>query len=90
MKKLYDLTVKVGEYEKNGETKSRYENIGSVMENDKGGRFIFLKKTFNPAGVPSREGSSDIIVSMFKPKDATDNAPPASAVAPANTDDIPF
>jgi hypothetical protein len=89
MKKLYDLTVKVGEYEKNGETKSRYENIGSLMENDKGGMFIFQKKIFNPAGVPSREGSSDIIISLFKPRD-TGYAPPADAVAPVNTDDIPF
>lgn len=68
MKKLYDLAVKTGEYQKDGETKGRYENIGAVMENDNG-KFIFIKKTFNPAGVPSREGSDSIIVSMFKPQE---------------------
>lgn len=68
MKKIYDLCVKTGEYTKNGETKSRYETIGSAMENDEGAMFLFVKKTFNPAGVASKEGSDSIIVSMFTPK----------------------
>lgn len=65
MKKLYDLAVKTGSYQSNGQTKNKYENIGSVMEGNNG-QFIFLKKCFNPAGVESQ--GSDIIVSMFKPK----------------------
>lgn len=69
MKKIYDLCVKVGEYQNNGETKSRYQTVGSCMENDEGGMFLFLNKTFNPAGVPSKEGSESIIVSMFAPKE---------------------
>lgn len=65
MKKLKDLVVKVGSYEKNGETKNRYENVGSLMEGEHG-QFIFLKKTFSPAGVESR--GFDIIISMFDVK----------------------
>lgn len=86
MKKLYDLAVKTGTYEKDGETKNRYENVGSVMEKDDGGRFILLNRTFNPAGVPNPQDKSSIIVSMFdvkqkeqsdtdKVKDAFENDP---------------
>ena len=66
MAKKYDLCVAVGTYEKGGETKKRYLNIGAVLENDKG-PFIILNKTFNPAGVQG-EGDS-VLISMFEPKD---------------------
>lgn len=86
MKKLYDLAVKTGTHEKDGETKNRYENVGSIMEKDDGGRFILLNRTFNPAGVPNPQDKSSIIVSMFdvkqkeqsdtdKVKDAFENDP---------------
>ena len=65
--KLYDLVVKTGEYQSNGETKARYENIGSVMQGDNG-QFAIMKRTFNPAGVPNPDGKDSIIVSMFEPK----------------------
>ena len=64
--KLYDLVVKTGEYtDGQGNTKGRYENIGAVMRNENG-QFAMLKKTFNPAGVPSDRDT--IMVSMFEPK----------------------
>lgn len=77
MKKLYDLAVKTGTYEKDGETKNRYENVGSVMEKDDGGRLILLNRTFNPAGVPNPDNRSNVILSMFKNE-------------PKNDDDVPF
>ncbi len=61
----YDLAVKTGAYEKNGETKGRYMNVGVVMENDNG-MFMLLDPAFNPAGVP-REGDR-VMVSMFEPR----------------------
>jgi hypothetical protein len=94
MKKVHDLAVKTGSYaDKQGDIKNRYENIGSIMENDDGGRFMFLKRSFNPAGVPFKEGSTDIIVSMFdpKPRDGAGNQAQAADQAPPLTDeDIPF
>jgi len=64
MKKTFDLCVKVGSYQgKDGKEKGRYETIGSIVEGDKG-PFMFLKRTFNPAGINSDKES--IIVSMFK------------------------
>lgn len=104
--KKYDLAVKVSEYtDRDGKTKGRYENVGAVLIGDNG-PFITLKKTFNPAGVPTAEGKDSIIISCFEPKDnekqrAADAgfdqpAPaankPAAGAKPAQDfeDDIPF
>jgi len=73
MKKTFDLAVKTGSYQKDGETKNRYENIGSIMEGDNGS-FMLLKRTFNPAGLDVQEGKDSIIISMFKPKESTGNS----------------
>jgi hypothetical protein len=63
--KLYDLVVKTGEYQDNqGQTKGRYENVGTMMEGDNG-PFIILKRTFNPAGVPNPDCKDSVIVSCF-------------------------
>lgn len=67
MEKVYDLAVVVGTYQKGNETKNKYQTIGAVMKNDKG-MFMFLNKSFNPAGISSKEGSESIIISMFPPK----------------------
>lgn len=64
--KLYDVVVKTGEYVNGqGETKSRYENIGSVMQGDNG-QFMILKRTFNPAGVPNPDCKDSVICSFFE------------------------
>lgn len=65
--KTHDLAVKVGTYEKDGETKNRYENIGCIVEGANG-PYILLNRTFNPAGVPTDSERSNIIVSMFAKK----------------------
>ena len=63
--KIADLVVKTGEYQKDGETKGRYENVGSMMQGDNG-QFMILKRTFNPAGVPNPECKDSVIVSCFE------------------------
>lgn len=65
--KLYDLAVKTGSYIKDGEEKGRYENIGTVWEGDNG-QYMVLKRSFNPAGVPFKDGSDSIFISMFEPR----------------------
>ena len=97
--KTHDLVVKVGEYQVNGETKSRYENIGSMMQGDKG-PFLILKRTFNPAGVVNPENRDSLIVSCFEPQQNKQQAPqqhhsappmePAQAPITDFDDDIPF
>lgn len=83
MQKLYDLTVKTGEYTNSqGETKGRYENVGSVMQGDNG-QFVIMKRTFNPAGVPNPENKDSVILSCFEPRDNTaGQAPQQQAPAP--------
>ncbi len=91
MKKKYDAAVKVGSYMKDGQEKSRYENVGAIMEGDNG-PFMFLKRSFNPSGVPFREGSESIIISLFEPKErgAAQPAKPQAAQGNDFDDDIPF
>ena len=95
IKKLYDLAVKTGEYTVQGQTKGRYENVGAVMQSDDGGKFIMLKRVFNPAGVPDLSGrnSDSVLLSMFPPKDSDSAPAPATKTAPAAQkydDTIPF
>ena len=67
--RIKDLAVKTGEYtDKNGDKKSRYENVGSLWDGDNG-KFITLKKTFNPAGLETAPGKDQIIISVFELRD---------------------
>lgn len=69
--KLYDLAVKTGEYQDGqGQTKGRYENVGSVMQGDNG-QFLILKRTFNPAGVPNPECKDSVLISCFEPQSSS-------------------
>jgi len=97
--KLYDLAVKTGSYtdRASGAEKGRYQNVGSVLQLDDGSKMILLNRTFNPAGVPFKDGSDQIIVSMLKPKDSGPPPAPAfqqtAAATPAPVrfdDDMPF
>jgi hypothetical protein len=88
-KKIHDLSVKVGTYEKDGQTKNRYLNIGIMLEKDDGGRFILLDRTFNPAGCPNPDGKSTVMVSMF---DVDKKPQKKEAPQPKDdlNDDVPF
>lgn len=80
--KLYDVVVKTGSYtNNNGETKNRYENVGTVMKGDDGGQFMLLKTTFNPAGVPNPENRDTILCSMFAPQQQGQQAPQQQPMA---------
>jgi single-stranded DNA-binding protein len=102
--KTHDLAVKVGEYTNSqGETKSRYQNVGALMMGDKG-PFIMLAKWFNPAGVTDNRGGESILISAFEPRQDGQQAPKQRQAAPQRQqaqkpqgggfddmdDDIPF
>lgn len=71
-RKKYDLVVTTGEYQgRDGNTKREYKNVGAVLENEKG-LYMVLDRTFNPAGVPNPENRSNLIVSMFEPREQND------------------
>jgi hypothetical protein len=85
--KTHDIAVKVGSYEKNGEQKNRYENIGYVLTGDDGKEMHFIKRTFNPAGCPmGRDGEDHVLVSIFAVK-ANNSAPPSGSSAPPPYED---
>ena len=101
---IYDLSVKVGTYIKDGQEKPRWAPVGKIMEKDDGGRFILMNKYFNPAGVPDPDNRDSILVSMFEAGGEQQSAPPprqdahnrakANGYAPQPkddfSDDIPF
>lgn len=99
-KKLYDLAVKTGEYQdRNGNKKGRWQNVGAVMQNDDGGKFIMLAKWFNPAGVPDLNGknaqSESILLSMFEPRNDNGqqdahNAGKSNGYQSQDDSDVPF
>ena len=97
MKRLKDVAVKTGTYTKNGETKNKYENVGTLVEFDNGGQGLFLKRTFNPAGVANPDGRDDVLLSFFDLRDDAGKPPQAGGggarpkpSAAASDDEIPF
>lgn len=62
-RKIKDIAVKTGEYERDGQTKGRYQNVGALMKNDDGSVFILLSRWFNPAGINSDRET--ILLSCF-------------------------
>ena len=95
-KKIRDLAVKTGSYtDRDGNTKGRYKNVGSLMESDDGSKFILLDTTFNPAGVPNPDNRDNVLISIFELKDGDGQrqSAPAQRQSPAPTvdeDSIPF
>jgi hypothetical protein len=70
MAKLKDLAVVTGSYtNSSGEQKNRYLNIGVMMSGNDGGSYLMLHRHVNLAGLPFKEGSESILVSMFDPKE---------------------
>ncbi len=68
-KKAYDVCVVVGEYQKDGETKPIWLNVGVIMKKDDGKPFMLLDRTFNPAGVPVNEDNQrSVLLNLFVPK----------------------
>ena len=66
--KKYDLCVKMSYTDKNGDTKTSWENVGVMMENGNG-PYILIKPWVNFAGFPRDEGRSHLIVSLFEHKE---------------------
>lgn len=88
MKKIKDLAVVVGKYQKDGQEKNRYLNVGAVFEKD-GNKFILLSRTFNPAGVPGNADKDSVLISMFDVRDDSNISAQPQQSTEAD-DDIPF
>jgi hypothetical protein len=95
--KIRDLAVKVSEYtDGQGQTKGRYENVGSMMKGEDGGVFLIFKRTFNPAGVSNPDGRDSIMISCFELREEAQKAPQQApvpqraATQTTNPNDPPF
>lgn len=68
MIKKYDIVATVGTYQKNGETKNKFKNVGVVMEKD-GKPFILLDRTFNHGALPNPDGRDTVLLSLYEAKE---------------------
>ena len=86
-KKIRDLAVKTGSYQdRDGNTKGRYKNVGSLMESDDGSKFILLDTTFNPAGVPNPDNRDNVLISIFELKDSDGGQRSGGGATPRNNE----
>lgn len=102
VKKIKDIAVKTGEYQSEGQTKGRYQNVGALMKSDDGSVFILLEKWFNPAGVSGNADKSSVLLSCFDLREQGEQGQQSSGSARPGTnrqqtaagagmsDDIPF
>ena len=65
MAKIGNLKCKVGTYQKDGQEKGKYVDVGALMQGQDGGMFVLMSTTFNPAGDPNPENKESILVSVF-------------------------
>ena len=91
--KVADIAIKVGEYEKDGQKKGEYENIGALMQSDDGSEFLLLNNScLNPslAMIANRERKRRVAVSIFRDEDAPPRGGPDGGKPAAADDSIPF
>lgn len=93
MKQTHELKVKTGEYESEGKMKGRYQTVGAIYEGNYNSPVIYIYSTFNPAGVPRKEGSSGVRVYAFPAQDKPSVRPAESEQDTrqfGQLDEIPF
>jgi hypothetical protein len=66
--KKYDVSAKVGSYQKDGQSKAIWKTVGQIRD-DGNGEYLLLDKTFNPAGIPCEPHKDQISLSLFTPRD---------------------
>jgi hypothetical protein len=67
-RKVGDISVKTGTYEKNGQTKGKWKTIGALMENDEGQYFLMLDATvisMQLFALANKDRDSHITCSVF-------------------------
>lgn len=82
--KKYEVVAKIGSWtDKEGKSKNKYLNVGTVFQNDDNRMFMVLNRSFNPAGVPNPENKEAVILSFFdpKPKETTETPKQSEDVA---------
>lgn len=92
--KIGDLAIKVGEYEKDGQKKGEYENVGALMQGDDGNEFVLINNSaLNPslAMIANRDRKRRVLISVFRDKDEGDGKSQTQQRQAMTSDDsIPF
>jgi len=83
MATIYEVTVRAGTYQKDGQEKIKYQRIGSVIETKKG---LMLKLD----QVPLVEGGWQGWAYLFEPKDQAKEYAPKARADQFPDDLIPF
>lgn len=83
MATIYEVTVKAGVYQKDGQEKIRYQRIGSVIETKKG---LMMKMD----SVPLVDGGWNGWSYLFTPRDAAPSIPSKISNNDFPDDSIPF
>ena len=94
------LVAKIGEYEKDGQTKGRYLTIGVILSNDKG-EYALLDPTVNLAGAltaqnmtnhkAGRKTGDRLMVSIFDDDNRQQGGGHDQGPQPSDLDDeVPF
>ena len=90
------IVAKVGEYQKDGETKNRYQDIGAILENQHG-EYMLLNPGISLAGILAlQNGMTDrprtnVMCSIFA-QDGGNRAPAPAQPAQKDSfdDELPF
>ncbi len=97
------ITAKIDEYQKDGQTKGKYADIGVILSNDNG-EYIMLNPTVDLSGVLMKQRSlshkngkklgDNVMCSIFDndQQSAPKSPPPTQQEAPKDDgfDDLPF
>lgn len=93
------LSAKIGEYEKDGQTKGRYVEIGVILSNQNG-EYILMDPTVNLAGVltvqnmmnhkAGRKISDRVMVGVFSDERQSGGGQGGAGGAGPDDDSIPF
>ena len=54
------LTAKIDEYQKDGQTKGKYIELGVILQSNDGGEYILLEPHINLAGVLQQQNSMNV------------------------------
>lgn len=86
-----DITVKTGEYEKDGKKRNRYKNIGTLFARSDEGAESFRGHSFTiKLDALPNQGEGWLSLFERETKGATDNVAEVNEDDPINLDNIPF
>ena len=68
-RKIYNLAIPESQYkDRNGDDRTSWMTIGAMFETDNGRKFLTIKRTFAPAGIPvdpNGNNRENVIVNCF-------------------------